>query len=73
MDKVVDNCGLLSRNKWITTTNQNSSLLNLWITVDRVWTKKRDLIRENLELSLIHRPITTINIFYSYKYIGGTK
>lgn len=73
MDNVVDNCGLLISHMGITIKRMRVNVTTLWITVDDMWIKKGALIRENIKLSLFHRPTTVINFLISYRYIGGTK
>ena len=71
MDNSVDNCGLLFGNECITLDKPRSFTHLLWITVDSVWIKKRTLTWTFEKLSLFHRPTTVINLFNSYRYIGG--
>ncbi len=71
MDNSVDNCGLLFGNECITIPTPSSFTNDLWITVDSMWINKCIMTWTFEKLSLFHRPTTVINLFNSYRYIGG--
>lgn len=73
MDKLGDNCGLLKRKMGIITRTFTKSLNGLWITVDDVWMNFYAFIRGNFTYTQFHKPITVMNSFNTYKYIGGQK
>jgi hypothetical protein len=68
VENFVDNCGLLRSSSGKTYSELADPGSNLWITVDNMWTDKVHLTRENIYLSLFHRPITVIYFLFSYHY-----